>query len=108
DDPVRAVGSLITDIEQVAPESRLNFLLASPNLMIGTAWGDSLSVRSRPEGTLIASEPCDDDTAWRSVPERHLVIVHREVASTGWVSTMELHPLGGWSERNTRGAATRC
>ena len=43
--------------------------------MLATTWGDTLSVLRRPDGTVIASEPYDDDPAWQEVPDRHLVDV---------------------------------
>lgn len=50
-----------------------NFLLTDGSAIYATACGDSLFVleggRSTPGGVVVASEPFDDDPAWRSVPE---------------------------------------
>jgi glutamine amidotransferase len=50
---------------------RLNLLLTDGRIVAGTAWGNSL-FRG---GAYVASEPLDDGTGWRRVPDRS-VIVH--------------------------------
>ena len=57
------------------PDARLNIVAANGSRMLATTWGDTLSVLRRPDGTVIASEPYDDDPAWQEVPDRHLVDV---------------------------------
>jgi glutamine amidotransferase len=50
-----------------------NFLLMNGRSIHGTACGDSLFVlvggEALPAGVVLASEPLDDDPAWKSVPE---------------------------------------
>jgi glutamine amidotransferase len=53
---------------------RYNLLAADGTTLAATTWGDSLFVRARAGATMIASEPCDDDPAWRRVPDRSLVV----------------------------------
>lgn len=67
--PFDAVCGLVVDIERVAPGSRLNLLLTDGEQLVATAWRHSLSVRADARGTLVASEPCDDDAGWRGVPD---------------------------------------
>lgn len=88
-DPARAVEELTMEVEHAAPDSRLNFLLAGSHMMIATAWVHSLLICKQPDGVLVASEPCDENSAWRPVPDRHLVVVHRDTPHE-----VELHPMG--------------
>ncbi|MGB8403659.1 MAG: ergothioneine biosynthesis protein EgtC [Mycobacterium sp.] len=60
------------------PRARLNVLAANGSRLLATTWGDTLSVLQRPDGVVVASEPYDDDPAWRDIPDRCLV----EVAGT--------------------------
>jgi len=57
------------------PGARLNILAADGSTLLATTWGDTLSVLQRPDGVVVASEPYDDDPAWRDVPDRCLVRV---------------------------------
>jgi glutamine amidotransferase len=57
------------------PGARLNLLLARPGRLVATTWGDTLSRISTDAGTLLASEPLDDDERWTDVPDRHVVEV---------------------------------
>ena len=63
------------------PAVRFNFLLTDGSSIYATACGDSLFVLeggSRvPGGVVVASEPFDDDPAWRPVPELSAVQVIR-------------------------------
>lgn len=81
-DPVVAVGTLIREVERVAPGSRLNVILASPDLLVATAWTHSLSFRATSTGVLVASEPVDQDSRWRPVPDGHLITAHRNAPET--------------------------
>ncbi|MEU6641597.1 ergothioneine biosynthesis protein EgtC [Saccharomonospora sp. NPDC046836] len=76
-DPAGAVAGLVADVARAAPGSRLNLLLAGPDLVIATAWTHALSVLVTDEGVLIASEPLDDDPRWSPVPDQHLVLARR-------------------------------
>ncbi|WP_426566458.1 ergothioneine biosynthesis protein EgtC [Angustibacter sp. McL0619] len=57
------------------PGARLNLLLARPGRLIATTYGDTLSRICTDAGTLLASEPLDDDERWTDVPDRHVVEV---------------------------------
>jgi gamma-glutamyl hercynylcysteine S-oxide hydrolase len=63
------------------PGARLNLLLLGRDRLIAVAWGDTLYLRSDPDGVLLASEP-DETSGWRPVPDRHVVEVG------GWGSTI--------------------
>jgi glutamine amidotransferase len=81
------LGDTIVGVAADDPRSRLNILAANGSRLVATTWGDTLSVLSRDDGVVLASEPYDDDPAWREIPDRHLV----EVAGT----RVELTPLKG-------------
>ncbi|WP_369069907.1 ergothioneine biosynthesis protein EgtC [Kineococcus terrestris] len=57
------------------PAARLNVLATDGERLVATAWGDTLSVLTTADGVAVASEPWDDDPAWRDVPDRTLVTV---------------------------------
>ncbi|MFE9417235.1 ergothioneine biosynthesis protein EgtC [Streptomyces griseofuscus] len=70
-DPERALAETVREVAQAAPASRLNLLLTDGTAIAATAWGDSLWYRTEPgHGTVVASEPYDDDPLWREVPDR--------------------------------------
>ncbi len=74
----RGVNALADTIAEVAaddPKARLNILAANGSRLVATTWGDTLSVRHRDDGVVLASEPYDDDPAWQEIPDRHLVEV---------------------------------
>jgi glutamine amidotransferase len=60
-------------------DGRMNLFLTDGRRIVACAWGDSLWVRDTADGTLVASEPDDDDlardTAWRELPDRTLLVV---------------------------------
>ncbi|MGQ4420743.1 class II glutamine amidotransferase, partial [Streptomyces sp. SAS_269] len=61
-----------------APASRLNLLLTDGETIAATAWGDSLWYRTEPGlGTVVASEPYDDDPLWQEVPDRTVLTASR-------------------------------
>jgi glutamine amidotransferase len=70
-----ALGATVTEVGAADPGARLNILAADGTRLLATTWGDTLSVLVRPDGVLLASEPYDDDPAWRDIPDRHLVTV---------------------------------
>jgi glutamine amidotransferase len=74
---VRSVGA--------DPGGRLNLLLSDGSEIVATTWGDTLFTRSSNGSIVVASEPFDDDTSWRPVPDRSLV--H---ATTGGLTMKEL------------------
>jgi glutamine amidotransferase len=69
--------ALAATIARVATEEkgRMNFLVSDGRTLLATVWGDTLFECVRPTGTLLASEPLDDDPAWASVPDLTLVTV---------------------------------
>lgn len=82
-----ALGETVAEVGERDPNARLNILAANGSRMLATTWGDTLSVLTRSDGVVLASEPYDDDPAWRDLPDRHLVHVHD--------SHVELTPLKG-------------
>ncbi|MDT0275608.1 ergothioneine biosynthesis protein EgtC [Blastococcus goldschmidtiae] len=74
-----ALGPTVQELGLADPGARLNLLAADGDRLLATAWGDTLSVLSTADGTVLASEPWDDDPRWRDIPDRHLV----EVTSAG-------------------------
>jgi glutamine amidotransferase len=84
--PESAVANVLASVSLVAPESRLNLLLTDGTTVVATTAGHSLSVRRSDGFVLVASEPLDDDPAWRSVPDRTLLVADSE--------SLTLTPLG--------------
>ncbi|WP_405639933.1 ergothioneine biosynthesis protein EgtC [Streptomyces uncialis] len=84
DPPGQALADTVAEVAAAAPGSRLNLLLTSGDTIAATAWGDTLYVRAvAGGGTVVASEPYDDDPRWHQVPDRTLLTVTRtEVRST--------------------------
>jgi glutamine amidotransferase len=80
------VANVLASVSLVAPESRLNLLLTDGTTVVATTAGHSLSVRRSDDFVLLASEPLDDDPAWRSVPDRTLLVADSE--------SLTLTPLG--------------
>jgi gamma-glutamyl hercynylcysteine S-oxide hydrolase len=70
-----ALAATVAEVGAADPAARLNLLAADGTRLLATTWGDTLSVLVTDEGTALASEPWDDDPAWRDVPDRHLVEV---------------------------------
>ncbi|MGE5694285.1 MAG: ergothioneine biosynthesis protein EgtC [Candidatus Sericytochromatia bacterium] len=70
-----ALSDTITDVGSADPAARLNIMAADGARLLATTWGDTLSVLEADDGVVLASEPFDDDPAWRDVPDRHLVEV---------------------------------
>ncbi|AMO59194.1 TIGR03442 family protein [Mycolicibacterium phlei] len=84
-----ALADTVVEVGEADPDARLNILAADGTRMLATTWGDTLSVLRRADGVVLASEPYDDDPAWRDIPDRHLV----EVAG----ANVALTPLKGSS-----------
>jgi glutamine amidotransferase len=75
DDLGRALADTVPEVAAAAPGSRLNLLLTDGTTIAATAWGDTLWYRTQPgRGTVVASEPHDDDPAWQEVPDRTLLL----------------------------------
>ncbi|MEV6489919.1 ergothioneine biosynthesis protein EgtC [Actinoplanes sp. NPDC051633] len=67
------LAAVVADVMAAAPGSRLNLLLTDGATIFATTAGHALSVRHGDGQVLVASEPLDDDPAWRPVPDRSLV-----------------------------------
>lgn len=72
---VDLIGETVAEIGAADPNARLNLLAANGSRLLATTWGDTLSMLSRADGVVVASEPYDDDPAWQEIPDRHLVEV---------------------------------
>ncbi|BBX63934.1 gamma-glutamyl-hercynylcysteine sulfoxide hydrolase [Mycobacterium saskatchewanense] len=81
-----ALGDTVAEVAAADPNARLNILAANGSRLLATAWGDTLSILRRGDGTVLASEPYDDDAGWEDVPDHHLV----EVTADG-VTLTPLH-----------------
>ncbi|MFB8026911.1 ergothioneine biosynthesis protein EgtC [Streptomyces sp. NPDC056465] len=78
DEIAQAVADTVLDVAAAAPGSRLNLLLTDGSTIVATAWGDSLWYLHEPgRRTVVASEPYDDDPAWREVPDHTLLAATR-------------------------------
>ncbi|MFE2101444.1 ergothioneine biosynthesis protein EgtC [Streptomyces sp. PTD9-10] len=78
DDPAGALGWAVRELAEAAPASRLNLLLTDGTTITATAWGDSLWYRTEPgTGTVVASEPYEDDPLWQEVPDRTVLTASR-------------------------------
>jgi len=73
-DPASALAEVVTQVESVAPGSRLTMLLTDGSGIWATAWHHALSVRVGDDAALVASEPIDALPTWTAVPDRHLVV----------------------------------
>ncbi|WP_345602205.1 ergothioneine biosynthesis protein EgtC [Tomitella cavernea] len=71
-DAADAVASLIQDVEERAPGSRLNLLATDGERVVATAWRHSLWVLDAPDELWIASEPTTD-VGWSEVDDGALV-----------------------------------
>ncbi|MGV9291152.1 ergothioneine biosynthesis protein EgtC [Streptomyces sp. NPDC003719] len=70
----RALAGTVLEVAAASPASRLNLLLTDGGTVAATAWGDTLWYLARPGGgTVVASEPYDDDPHWQEVPDRTLL-----------------------------------
>ena len=70
-----ALGDVVVEVGTADPAARLNLLATDGTRLLATTWGDTLSVLDTDAGTVLASEPFDDDPRWVDVPDRHLVSV---------------------------------
>ncbi|NIH98231.1 glutamine amidotransferase [Mycolicibacterium fluoranthenivorans] len=70
-----ALGDTVAAVGAADPGARLNILAGNGTRLLATTWGDTLSILERADGVVLASEPYDDDPAWRDIPDRHLVAV---------------------------------
>ncbi len=70
--PGAALTTVVARIRE-SSRGRLNLLLTDGHRVAATAAGNSLFTIERGGGVLVASEPHDDDPAWRAVPDNTLV-----------------------------------
>ena len=78
DPPGQALSDTVAELHAAAPGSRLNLLLTDGVSVAATAWGDTLWYSAGPGGgTVVASEPYDDDPRWTEVPDRTLLFADR-------------------------------
>ncbi len=78
DDEAQALADTVLEVAEAAPGSRLNLLLTNGETITATAWGDTLWYLARPGGgTVVASEPYDDDPHWQEVPDHTLLAASR-------------------------------
>ncbi len=69
------IGDRVVEVGTRDPAARLNVLAGNGSSIVATTWGDTLSVLATPFGVAVASEPFDDDPAWRDVPDHSLLRV---------------------------------
>ena len=78
DEEGQALADTVLEVAEAAPASRLNLLLTNGESIAAAAWGDTLWYLQRPGlGTVVASEPYDDDPHWQEVPDRTLLAASR-------------------------------
>ncbi|MER5946369.1 ergothioneine biosynthesis protein EgtC [Streptomyces sp. NPDC001904] len=78
DEPAQALADTVLDVAAAQPAARLNLLLTNGETIAATAWGDTLWYLADPDrGTVVASEPYDDDPRWAEVPDRTLLAASR-------------------------------
>lgn len=74
--PAEALGWCVSRCLELS-SGAFNFLLMNRHAIYATACGDSLFVmrggQRTPQGVVVASEPFDDDPAWRRVPDSSAV-----------------------------------
>ncbi|HSO95292.1 MAG TPA: ergothioneine biosynthesis protein EgtC [Acidimicrobiia bacterium] len=79
--PADALAAVVHTVE-TRTTGRLNLLLTDGVTVAATACGNSLFACHRPNGTLIASEPLDDDEGWSRVPDRTVVVATSETLTS--------------------------
>jgi gamma-glutamyl hercynylcysteine S-oxide hydrolase len=86
------VAEFVTDLGKRDPAARLNLLLTDGRRLLATRWHDTLSILRTDEGTVVASEPYDDDPRWTDVPDHHLVDVTPETVTITELAPCHLSP----------------
>ncbi|MFE5112928.1 ergothioneine biosynthesis protein EgtC [Streptomyces sp. NPDC056663] len=78
EDEGSALADTVLEAAAAAPGSRLNLILTQGHRIAATAWATPLWYLAPPDGgTVVASEPYDDDPHWREVPDRTLMTASR-------------------------------
>lgn len=70
--PAEALAGVVSAVTRVT-SGRLNLVLTDGRAVAATACGDSLFVLEADGAAVVASEPYDDDPAWRPVPDGSIV-----------------------------------
>lgn len=73
-DAVEALADLTRAVGARDPRARLNLLLLDGRRVVATAWDHALSVLEGEDFVALSSEPWNDDSTWRPVPDRHVVV----------------------------------
>ncbi|GGJ33547.1 gamma-glutamyl-hercynylcysteine sulfoxide hydrolase [Streptomyces brasiliensis] len=103
EDEGQALADTVLEAAAAAPGSRLNLILTQGHRIAATAWGDTPWYLARSDGgTVVASEPYDDDPHWREVPDRTLL-----TASRTSVRLTPLHPGSGPRTEGARSSQRR-
>jgi len=71
--PAGALSSVLAELDAAGVKGRFNVLFTDGMTIVASAWGDSLWYRSSDGAVRVASEPCDDEPGWESVPDRHVL-----------------------------------
>ncbi|MEO6702861.1 MAG: ergothioneine biosynthesis protein EgtC [Jatrophihabitantaceae bacterium] len=77
-DPSRLLAELIDQVLAVAPASRLNLLLTDGRRCYASTLTHSLWYRRSSRGTVLASEPLDDQPDWQPIDDGRLVVADRD------------------------------
>ena len=77
-----AVVAVLRLTQHTSPGSRLNLMLTDGDTVVATACGDTLFTR-HDHAVVVASEPFDDSTAWKRVPDDSLVVATRTDLTVG-------------------------
>jgi glutamine amidotransferase len=77
-----AVASVVQNVEEAAPGSRLNVLLTDGEQLVATTWTHSLWVRRTDDSVAVSSEPWSTDDGWEELPDRTLLTATRYSCST--------------------------
>lgn len=83
-----AVADTVRAVLSVAA-ARLNLFLVDGTSIVATACGDSVFARSSRGGTIVASEPFDDDELWREIPDNSVVHATRRRLSVSPIDAAE-------------------
>ncbi|MFE3292792.1 ergothioneine biosynthesis protein EgtC [Rhodococcus sp. NPDC059234] len=73
EEPGEALRSVLVDVLEAAPQSRLNLLLSDGTGLWASAVSHSLTVRVDESVAVVASEQVDEEEGWLVVPDRHLI-----------------------------------
>ncbi|MEY9841647.1 dimethylhistidine N-methyltransferase/ergothioneine biosynthesis protein EgtC [Streptacidiphilus sp. EB103A] len=72
--PGLALAGVVRRVAQARPGARLNLLLTDGRTIAATRYGDTLWYRRAEDHVLVASEPHDDDSDWKEVPDHTLLL----------------------------------